>query len=71
MRTIDVASNLHYEVVGAHEEEAAYLLEECLTAVNKRRNAYVESEIEDIIRSEFAQAVVHTEPEDTADESDD
>jgi hypothetical protein len=51
MRTIDVASNLHYEVVGAHEEEAAYLLEECLTAVNKRRNAYVESEIEDIIRS--------------------
>ena len=27
-------------------------------------------EIEDIIRSEFAQAIVHTEPEDSADESD-
>ncbi len=51
MRTIDVSSNLHYEVVGVREEEAAHLLEEGLTAVNKRRNAYVESEVEDIIRS--------------------
>lgn len=51
MRTVDVASNLHYEVVGLREEEAAYLLEEGLTAINKRRNAYVESELEDIVRN--------------------
>lgn len=33
-------------------------------------NPDIAQEIEDIIRSEFAQAIVHTEPEDSTDESD-
>ena len=35
-----------------------------------QENPDIAQEIEDIIRSEFAQAIVHTEPEDSADESD-
>lgn len=49
MRVVEVSSNLHYEISGEREEEAAMMLEQALTAVNKRRNGYVESELEAII----------------------
>ena len=49
MRVVEVSSTLHYEVCGEREEEAAMMLEQGLTAVNKRRNGYVESELDAII----------------------
>lgn len=49
MRKVEVSGNLHYEVSGAREEEAAMMLEQGLTAVNKRRNGYVDSELDAII----------------------
>ena len=49
MKVVEVSNSLHYEVSGAREEEAAMMLEQGLTAVNKRRNGYVESELDAII----------------------
>ena len=59
MKTIDVAGNLHYEVTGEREDEAAYLLEEGLSALEKRRNAYVDRDIDEIIRSIRSSCGVH------------
>jgi hypothetical protein len=49
MKVVEVSNSLHYEVCGEREEEAAMMLEQGLTAVNKRRNGYVESELDAII----------------------
>lgn len=40
---------INYEVKGIREEEAAFTLEEGLTQVNKRRNAYVDSNLDVVI----------------------
>ncbi len=50
MKTVDYIGNCHYEVTGEREAEAAAALEEALSGVAKRRNAYVQSEIDLIIK---------------------
>ena len=42
-------NGINYEVKGIREEEAAFTLEEGLTQVNKRRNAYVDSNLDVVI----------------------
>ena len=40
---------VNYEVKGEREAEAAVTLEEGLSAVSKRRNAYIDSSVDDVI----------------------
>jgi hypothetical protein len=42
-------NGINYEVRGQNEEEAAFTLEEGLNQVSKRRNAYVDSNLDDVI----------------------
>ena len=42
-------NGINYEVRGQFEEEAAFTLEEGLDQVSKRRNAYVDSNLADVI----------------------
>ncbi len=42
-------NGVNYEVRGIHEEEAAVTLAEGLTQVSKRRNAYVDSNLDVVI----------------------
>lgn len=42
-------NGVNYEVKGIYEEEAAHTLEEGLTQVSKRRNAYVDSNLDVVI----------------------
>lgn len=42
-------NGINYEVKGIREEEAAFTLEEGLTQVNKRRNAYVDNNLDVVI----------------------
>lgn len=44
-------TGIRYEITGEKEDAAAAELEEALTAVSKRRNAYVEGEIQGILDS--------------------
>lgn len=46
MKAVDCCGKYHYEIVGARETEAAQALEEALTAVSKRRNAYIDEELQ-------------------------
>ena len=48
MKTVD-GIGINYEITGAREEEAAAMLAEGLDAVNKRRNAYVDSNLDVVI----------------------
>ncbi|MEG1633526.1 MAG: hypothetical protein RR314_05685 [Oscillospiraceae bacterium] len=48
MKKVEYLGNVHYEVTGEREEDAAYALEQGLLAVSKRRNSYVQSEIDEI-----------------------
>ncbi len=50
MKTI-IGNGINYEVTGAREEEAAAMLVEGLDAVSKRRNAYVDDNIEVVLKS--------------------
>ena len=45
MRTI-FGNGINYEVTGEREEEAAAMLDEGLNAVSKRRNAYIDDNVE-------------------------
>ena len=42
-------NGINYEVRGQNEEEAAFTLEVGLNQVSKRRNAYVDSNLDDVI----------------------
>ena len=44
-------NGINYEVKGIREEEAAFTLEEGLTQVNKRRNAYIDDNVEVVLKS--------------------
>ena len=50
MKTI-IGNGINYEVTAAREEEAAAMLVEGLDAVSKRRNAYVDDNIEVVLKS--------------------
>lgn len=50
MKTVD-GIGINYEVTGAREEEAAAMLAEGLNAVNKRRNAYIDDNVEVVLKS--------------------
>lgn len=50
MKTV-FGNGINYEVTGEREEEAAVMLAEGLDAVSKRRNAYVDDEIEILLNS--------------------
>ena len=50
MKTI-IGNGINYEVTRAREEEAAAMLVEGLDAVSKRRNAYVDDNIEVVLKS--------------------
>ena len=50
MRTI-FGNGINYEVTGEREEEAAAMLDEGLNAVSKRRNAYIDDNVEVVLNS--------------------
>ena len=50
MRTI-FGNGINYEVTGEREEEAAAMLNEGLNAVSKRRNAYIDDNVEVVLNS--------------------
>lgn len=49
MKTVD-GIGINYEITGAREEAAA-MLAEGLDAVNKRRNAYIDDNVEVVLKS--------------------
>ncbi len=42
---------INYEVTGAREEEAAAALNEGMNAISKRRNAYIDDNVEVVLKS--------------------
>ena len=50
MRTI-FGNGINYEVTGEREEEAAAMLDEGLNTVSKRRNAYIDDNVEVVLNS--------------------
>ena len=50
MKTVD-RIGINYEITGAREEESAAMLAEGLNAVNKRRNAYIDDNVEVVLKS--------------------
>ena len=50
MRTI-FGNGINYEVTGEREEEATAMLDEGLNAVSKRRNAYIDDNVEVVLNS--------------------
>ena len=50
MKTVH-GNGINYEVIGEREEEAAAILAEGLDAVSKRRNAYVDENIDVVLNS--------------------
>ncbi len=50
MKTI-IGNGINYEVTGEREEEAAAMLAEGLDAVSKRRNAYIDDNVEVVLKS--------------------
>lgn len=48
MKIVD-SYGVNYQVTGTREEEAASILEQGLSAVSKRRNAYIDNNLDIII----------------------
>lgn len=51
MKTVECCGKYHYEITGTRECEAAEAFEETLTAVSKRRNAYIEEELQVVMNA--------------------
>ena len=50
MKKVD-GIGINYEVTGEREEEAAVLLAEGLDALSKRRNAYIDNDVDTLINN--------------------